>query len=351
MSIRWLGAVAVVAATIAGCECLPEDVPCDSPTRGTGLDEERCVTGGTYTIGADAIPILPIMEGANGGPCTALEVGTAVCRPIYQGAPRNDWAPKHQVWLSPYYIDTFEVTNGRYKECVTAGACPHAGGVELDNPSSADSPVVLVTWREANDYCQWRGKRLPTEAEWEAAGRGKQAYQWPWGNEPRPRRGAFPPYPSPPVGTEAFDVSPFGVHDLHAGVSEWVSDWYGGPYPDDGRVQKNPQGPSEPQVGFIKCCKSDEWRRMFSWDADKVVRGWTASVVGGYELNQLDYDYPLWIRNNLDAAIAGRAEDAWEILGFRCARGGTTTSSAQALESTPTHRNLTWQWYDKRGSR
>ena len=108
--------MAAVAMTVAGC--LAEDAPCDSPTLGTGLDEERCVPGGTYTMGADAIPILPHMVSQNtGGECTAAEIGTVACKASYRPGPRNDWAPKHQVWLSPYFIDTFEVTMALQRMC------------------------------------------------------------------------------------------------------------------------------------------------------------------------------------------------------------------------------------------
>jgi formylglycine-generating enzyme required for sulfatase activity len=352
-TIRWLGSVAVVAATIVGCECLPEDVACDSPTRGSGLDEERCVTGGTYTIGADAIPILPHMIGANGGPCTALEVGTAACNAVYLPAPYNDWAPKHQVWLSPFFIDTFEVTYGRYRECVTAGACGYRGGElnpPLDNPLFADSPVAEVTWRNANDYCRWREKRLPTEAEWESAGRGKKAFQWPWGDTPKSLIFSVrPTYPAAAVGGNEVDVSPFGVHDLQWGVEEWVSDWYGGPYPDDTRLVKNPQGPGEPQVGFIKCCKEDDWRRMFGWSADKSIRGTTSTAMGGYELDavRLDSDYPLWVRAHDSGFVPGHGEGSSTYVGFRCARDGRMGQTSQGLESVPTHHNLSWEWYGK----
>ena len=328
-------------------DCLAEDAPCDSPTLGTGLDEERCVPGGTYTMGADAIPILPHMVSLNtGGDCTAAEIGTIACEASYRPGPRNDWAPKHQVWLSPYFIDTFEVTNGRYKECVTAGACAQAGGEELDNPLSADSPVVFVTWSKAYDYCLWRGRRLPTEAEWEVAARGKKAFQWPWGDTPpnSPSPG-FAPYPAPAVGTDSRDISPFGIHDMLGGVSEWVNDWYAGPYSADTTLVKNPQGPAEAPTGYVKCCKENDWRRMFSWSRHKSVRGTGTAAPGGYELNQLDRAYPLWVRDyNWD-------DDRYGDLGFRCARDGRAGQASQALQSVPTHKNLAWRWYGDGGAR
>ena len=120
------------------------------------------------------------------------------------------------------------------------------------------------------------------------------------------------------------------------GVSEWVNDWYAGPYPDS-ELEKNPQGVAESPTGYVKCCKENDWRRMFSWNGQKSFRGTRAAAPGGYELNQLDWAYPLWVRDYDDGV--------WKDLGFRCARDGRAGQTSQALESVPTHRNLSWQRY------
>jgi eukaryotic-like serine/threonine-protein kinase len=165
--------------------------------------------------------------------------------------------PAHEVYLRAYWMDQVEVTNGMYKLCMDDGTCRPPAQIRSDNreeyfgnPEFQDYPVVHVTWYDANAYCQWAGRRLPTEAEWERAARGDDKRNFPWGDE-LPNE-----YNSNSiniigdttrVGSFAEGASPFGVLDMAGNVSEWVADRY---RPDYYGVSpfENPTGPSETEV-------------------------------------------------------------------------------------------------------
>lgn len=93
--------------------------------------------------------------------------------------------PVHQVYLDAYWMDETEVTNTQYKRCVKAGACqpPSTLSPYYADDRHSDYPVVFVLWSNAKTYCEWAGRRLPTEAEWEKAARGTDTRTYPWGEE------------------------------------------------------------------------------------------------------------------------------------------------------------------------
>jgi formylglycine-generating enzyme required for sulfatase activity len=164
-----------------------------------------------------------------------------------QGAA--DERPVHPVTLNAFFIDQYEVTNARYQKCVDAGQCtpPTIRGSftrasYFGNPDFADYPVIKVTWRQAAAFCEWEGKRLPTEAEWEFAATGGDGRRYPWGDEFDPNRLPAGENDTVEVGTYPDNASPFGVFDLAGNVVEWVADRYGATYygvsPTD-----NPLGP------------------------------------------------------------------------------------------------------------
>lgn len=202
-----------------------------------------------------------------------------------------------QVTLSrEYLIDAFEVTNARYAECVEEGFCESPrirSSATRDgyygNPPYDGYPVINVSWFDADAFCAWRGARLPTEAEWEHAARGRLARNYPWGDEPP--SDLFLNYGSSIGDTVAVGMYPegaseFGVYDMAGNVAEWVADGYGA-YPGDPTTDWF----NEPSASF---------------SAANVVRGgsWSsnADTVRGV------YRTPI------------NPGDSANTLGFRCAR-------------------------------
>ena len=136
--------------------------------------------------------------------------------------------PAHKLLLNAYWIDQTEVSNGMYKQCVTAGGCESPFYYPGDNPfyenSSYDSyPVVYINWQSAQAYCEWAGRRLPSEAEWEKAARGPDGPTYPWGDSaPSLSLANYGGYVGHPLPVERYleGASPYGVLNLAGNVRE-----------------------------------------------------------------------------------------------------------------------------------
>lgn len=175
-----------------------------------------------------------------------------------------DWEkPEHIVFLDAFYIDKYEVTNAQYRHCVEAEACwPPAHQEERDLYNLieyANHPVMGLNWYQANDYCSWAGRRLPTEAEWEKAARGTDGRKYPWG------AGIDCDHvvctdEAMPVGSHPKGTSPYGALDMVDNAHEWVSDWFA--YYTTER-QDNPTGPA---TGSIKVWRGGGLWGMTSWE-------------------------------------------------------------------------------------
>ena len=169
----------------------------------------------------------------------------------------NDELPPHEVSLDAFWIDQVEVTNGMYNLCVEAGSCRPLVKINSDNrdvyfgnPEFQDYPVVNVAWYDANAYCLWAERRLPTEPHWERAARGDDKRNFPWGDEPPNEFNSnsinFVGDTSR-VGSYAEGASPFGALDMAGNVWEWVADRYRPDYYGKS-PSENPTGPSDDEV-------------------------------------------------------------------------------------------------------
>ncbi len=196
-------------------------------------------------------PLAPPVEiiGKDGAPMVLVPAGEFI-----MGSEKGDEdeAPAHRVYLQAFYIDKFEVTNGRFAKYVEAiQSEPPWGFADKETPViHAERPVRWVNWMDAMGYCLWSGKRLPTEAEWEKAARGTDERTYPWGNDPPTPVHAV--YGLKEGGAETVSVignhhmgqSPYGVQDLAGNLYEWVMDWYADNFYTNSPAI-NPRGPGE----------------------------------------------------------------------------------------------------------
>lgn len=172
----------------------------------------------------------------------------------------EDERPSHRVWLDAYSIDLHEVTTGQYAAFIAAVKRPLPWKWEtVDLAQHGDRPVIGVDWGDANAYCMWIGKRLPTEAEWEKAARGTDARLYPWGSQTPTSElanfalGARFSYNQVllPVRSHEAGKSPYGLYHMAGNAYEWVQDWYGTNYYETS-PEKNPPGPPQGQFRVLR---------------------------------------------------------------------------------------------------
>lgn len=222
----------------------------------------------------------------------------------------SDELPPHRVTLNEFWMDKVEVTNGMYLLCVNAGECRLPFAMKSDsqdsyfnNPDFKDYPVTYVGWGEAQAYCEWAGRRLPTEAEWEHAARGDDLRIYPWGDQqPDTSLANVNDFvgETTSVGSYPAGASPFGVLDMAGNVAEWVNDYYAPTFYSSEAVE-NPTGPESRETYFSRVVRGGTFL-----DADQNVRVSKRSSVLG----------PNFDANIDTSAYTGEYSPR---IGFRCA--------------------------------
>jgi formylglycine-generating enzyme required for sulfatase activity len=189
--------------------------------------------------------------------------------PFLRGSPdgvgSSDERPQKEITMSAFYVDKTEVTQKAYAKCVEAKKCkaPQCSSdrkTDWDPDKRGDHPVVCIHWKQAKAYCEFAGKRLPTEAEWEKAARGTDGRRYPWGEDP-PDCELAQYYgcntkDTLPVGSLPKGASPYGALDMAGNVWEWIADWY-----DSGYYKVAPaQDPPGPKRGDEKPVRGGSWK-------------------------------------------------------------------------------------------
>lgn len=184
--------------------------------------------------------------------------------------------PQQRVWLDRYDMDRDEVSLGEYLAFLQHRTEHPADELQklirhvitihsVSDQTLTRWPALYVTWHEAKDYCASRGKRLPTEAEWEKAARGSDAKLFPWGDAaPDHQRAMFGQHHMheipilSSVDSHRGGESPYGLRHMAGNVAEWTQDWFGFDYYAY-MPERNPPGPPN---GRYKSLRGGSWKSM-----------------------------------------------------------------------------------------
>jgi len=305
---------------VLSCVAAPESSGADTATVDLFADDEMVL-----------IPAGPFIMGSDEKDTSGKTEEFGFIKPLFA-----DEHPQRTVQLDAYLIDKYEVTNEKYKDFVidrnywmpeqwkqdgyllthdilsiadletlrrlasetyrldmdTRKMTKEQLLTEIDkkNRHLDKIPVTGVSWHDADEYCRWRGKRLPSEAEWEKAARGTTGFEYPWGNEWQEGKSNSGgesnwEFGVAPVGSYVEGRSPFGLYDMAGNVMEWVADWYK-PYPGNKYVSKD------------------------YGEKYKVVRGGGWGGVGHYTISHFSRSaYRFYVK----------PDSKFNDLGFRCA--------------------------------
>jgi len=288
--------------------------------------------GSTLISNVDGMEMLFVPEGTflMGQNDEGIDKALEICNEYHGGCIRDWFAiiyPQHEVHLDSYWIDKTEVTNEMYAAFLNnqgnqredgatwlyadaeAVHIEQANGTWQPDSGYANHPVVEVSWYGAAAYCDWAGRRLPTEAEWEKAAGGTEGQLYPWGNYDI--TGDLANYcdtncndsydhkdntendgyaMTAPVGSYPDGSSPYGALDMAGNVKEWVSDWFDWyEYDEDSNDNSPVSNPTGPTTGDYRMLRGGSW-----------------------------YDHPSFLRSASRSMVF--PDTSWYYGGFRCAR-------------------------------
>lgn len=260
-----------------------------STLKGTFVSQDYFIVNNSTVGNTDGMVFIPSTDGFYMG---------------YSGSETDNFYPRHKVILNSYHIDRTEVTNAQFEEFINAGGyttdsywsaegLAFRNGNNLNNSVARPSywidtkfnqpnqPVVGISFYEAEAYANWKGRRLPTEAEWEYASRGKDERIYPWGNDApsesnKKANGFFGTLGNgddyqftSEAGKYNNGDSPFGLKDMSGNAFEWTNDYYDPKYYTENPME-NPKGPS---VGGSKVLRGGSWYNhpYFSNDSTKML--------------------------------------------------------------------------------
>ncbi len=245
----------------------PAEKGAESAVEGQAAQEEAGVSGPKNSKG-----FVEVKSPADGAPLIRVPAGEFTMGSEKYSAER----PVQRIYLDGYYIDKYLVTNDRFSRFVeatgyTTDAEKEGAGMvrigrrwkKVDGANwrmpdgltgiegRGNTPVSQVSYNDASQYCQWAGRKLPTEAQWEKAARGPEGNQYPWGDqEPNDTMANFDNLVGSPTPVDRYEKgqSYYGAFDMAGNVYQWTRDWYG----TGKRADKNPTGPETGEEKVIK---------------------------------------------------------------------------------------------------
>ena len=256
----WVGTTPSPTATPTGSRSptpTPSDTPTLTPTPSTppGM---IWIPAGSFRMGSSDAELAAVKE---------------ICARDSLSWPCPDFKeeqPQRSVQVNGFWIDRNQVSNSDFERFVKDTGYQTQNWPQHYTSGKEKHPVVGVSWNDASAYCQWAGKRLPTEAEWEKAARGTETYLWPWGDfwdSARLNSIESGINGTSAVGSRGGELgqSPYGLNDMAGNVWEWTADWWG--------WYENPHRPPDSNQGWGKVIRGGSWRK-WGYETRTTFRGY-----------------------------------------------------------------------------